>query len=496
MTRINTNLSSLTAQHTLGRTNRALESSLTRLSTGFRINSGKDDPAGLTASEVLRSEAVAIRTSISNSERANNIVATADSALAEVSTLLNDIRGLVQASANKGALSDAEIAANQVQLDSALESIERIGQTTVFGGEKLLNGSKAFSLSSATLNSFNSVSDIVVHSFDPALHVAGADVTINVDTEASRRTLVYTGTGGANDLNDLTAAANTTLELIGDNGRAVITVDNDDVIADTQALVSAVNAVTSQTGITATKAAGADGNVTFTSAKYGSAATITVNVLAGDATSTAVFGAGAATAGVDVQFDITHANGGASNQTGVGEVITYSDSSISLTATTDPSLAAGANTFDVTGGALFQIGPTVNYVNQVNVNITGLDLATLGRNITTTGTKGLSALKTGGSDVLSSDDLTDAAQVVGQAINHVATLRGRLGALQKNVLESNIRSLQTGLEQVTAAESSIRDADFAAETAALTRSQILVQAGTSVLAIANSSPQNVLALLQ
>jgi flagellin len=144
---------------------------------------------------------------------------------------------------------------------------------------------------------------------------------------------------------------------------------------------------------------------------------------------------------------------------------------------------------------LFQIGPTVNFANQINVNITSLDLATLGRNYSTTGDKGLSALKTGGTDSLDKSDLSDAALIVTQAIQQVATLRGRLGAIQKNAIDSNIRSLQTSLEQVTSAQSTIRDADFAVETAALTRSQILVQAGTNVLALANQSPQNVLSLL-
>ena len=151
--------------------------------------------------------------------------------------------------------------------------------------------------------------------------------------------------------------------------------------------------------------------------------------------------------------------------------------------------------FDVTGGALFQIGPNVNFANQVNINIVALDLTTLGRNFSSTGNKGLINIKTGGTDALASADLSVAEKIVGQAITQITTLRGQLGALQKNVLESNIASQQTSFEQVTAAQSTIRDADFAAETANLTKNQILVQAGTSVLAIANSSPQNILALL-
>ena len=135
MTRINTNISSLTAQNNLSRSNLSLQTSLTRLSTGLRINSGKDDPAGLIASESLRTEIASIGQSIQNSQRANNILATADAALGEVSTQLNDIRTLIQASANKGAVSATEIAANQVQLDAALDTITRISQTTVFGGQ-------------------------------------------------------------------------------------------------------------------------------------------------------------------------------------------------------------------------------------------------------------------------------------------------------------------------------------------------------------------------
>ena len=103
MTRINTNVSSLIAQKQLGRSNGQLQIALQRLSTGLRINVGKDDPAGLIASEILRSDIVATQRAISNSERANQIIATADSALGQVSALLNDIRGLVSEAANTGA---------------------------------------------------------------------------------------------------------------------------------------------------------------------------------------------------------------------------------------------------------------------------------------------------------------------------------------------------------------------------------------------------------
>lgn len=112
MTRINTNVSSLVAQNRLQASNKDLQTALTRLSTGLRINSGSDDPAGLIASEALRSEITSLNKSISNTRRASQIISTADSALGQVSNLLNDIRGLVVEAANNGALSPDEVAAN------------------------------------------------------------------------------------------------------------------------------------------------------------------------------------------------------------------------------------------------------------------------------------------------------------------------------------------------------------------------------------------------
>jgi flagellin len=144
MTRINTNVSSLIAQKTLGRSNSQLQETLTRLSTGLRINAGKDDPAGLIASENLRRDITSANKAISNTERAAQLISTADSALGQISNLLNDIRGLVVEAANSGVLSDEQIAANQLQVDSSLEAIDRIAQVTTFQGRKLLDGSLDF----------------------------------------------------------------------------------------------------------------------------------------------------------------------------------------------------------------------------------------------------------------------------------------------------------------------------------------------------------------
>ncbi|GIW94807.1 MAG: hypothetical protein KatS3mg110_2848 [Pirellulaceae bacterium] len=158
------------------------------------------------------------------------------------------------------------------------------------------------------------------------------------------------------------------------------------------------------------------------------------------------------------------------------------------------TVAAGTSegfTFEISGGgALFQLGPDVVSAQQVRLGISSVNTASLG------GVSGrLYELASGGTKALATDP-TGAAAVLDEVINKVASLRGRLGAFQRAMLDTNIASLNDTLTNLTEAESSIRDADFAKETAALTRAQILVQAGTSVLAIANQNPQNVLALLR
>ena len=141
MSRINTNVSSFVAQQRLAKSNNELNTALTRLSTGLRINTGKDDPAGLIASEILRADITGVEKAITNTDRASQMIQTADSALGQMSNLLNDIRGLIVEAANEGALSSEQIAANQLQVDSSLEAIDRIARTTSFGGKKLLDGS-------------------------------------------------------------------------------------------------------------------------------------------------------------------------------------------------------------------------------------------------------------------------------------------------------------------------------------------------------------------
>ncbi len=196
MTRINTNVSSLVGRNNLSRANAGLSEALTRLSTGLRINTGKDDPAGLIASENLRSDITSIKRAISNTERAEQVIATADSALGQVSSLLNDIRGLVTESANAGALSDAQVSANQSQVDSSLEALNRIAQTTTFQGRKLLDGSLDFTTTAGS--NFGKIQSLQIDQAN--LGATGAvPVSVNVSQAATKAqvnvTSVPTGSG-------------------------------------------------------------------------------------------------------------------------------------------------------------------------------------------------------------------------------------------------------------------------------------------------------------
>jgi flagellin len=791
MTRINTNVSSLVAQKQLGRSNNALQQSLLRLSTGLRINVGKDDPAGLIASEILRSDIVATQRAITNSERANQIIATADSALGQVSALLNDIRGLVSEAANTGAVSEEQIAANQLQVDSSLEAIDRIAQTTSFQGRRLLDGSLdflttnagnalfrssgtvgtqvdvsssgsvtgaadanatlalsgqqgttgliTFSATSAGTNFNNVTVEYVVNSTSPttatysggvltltfsAAVTAGAVAaaanaiagTTGFSATATTGAILFTAgatngqtasgsTAGGNFAHSirLTSIAggtrfnNTTLQIISANNTTSATydtatnvlsvtrsanvsaadvasaitaggvfratiggnpqgissagtyaavttggIDNNSLIlsattggtsfnnatvvvnsADTAAsvtyttasntltitrsaaatvaeLITAVNdegtfsgstsgagfgLITAGTYSAVSSGGGTNGanihDLKIDQANFGTASQIDVGVevdtQATNATliysggtltsdlvlqiggkrgfSTQTFGAGSTVqqiaAALNAESDATGVSASVSSSATSGSVLRLesvdygSDAFVSAkvlneavgifsavnlagattdrangtdvdlringiqakgdglrasinTATLDLSFEVSVNiqdgdefSFSITGGgAIFQIGPDVVSNQQARLGIQGLSTATLG------GASGkLYEIRTnGGKDLFT--DTKGAARIVDEVIGTVTGLRGRLGAFQKTTLETNIITLSDTLENLTDAESLIRDADFAVESSRLTRNQILVQSGTSVLAIANQNPQNVLNLLR
>lgn len=593
-TRIATNVDSLRGLRSLQRANELQSTTLTRLSTGTQINSGKDNPSGLIGSETLRAQATAIDQSIKNSNRANNVIGTADAALGEVNNLLNQVRGLVQEGVNKGALSQTEIQANQAQIDAALGAINRISANTSFAGDKLLDGSKSFTTKTTTTDAAK-LSDFQI---DEALFGSATSITLDatVVTAAAKGTLTYNG-------GNLTAA--TTLQVSGAKGSQVLFFGTGSTYTNVK---DAVNAVSDVTGVTAsittaataatltTAHSGNNNDLVFTDARQdagnsdtavsvsyvvsgnstalsvgvsGTAITVYVATDAnGNATSTAsnvsaaISNSTAASALVSVAnaanndgSGVVAAANSASLSGGVNAVLTLSSSDYGshqyvdvavlngtfatadansntasrsvgtdivtringqtaygdgLKATITTSLLSASVTFKeannsaltnakVTitgGGSLFQIGESVNASGQIGIGIEAVNTAKLG------GVAGkLYELGSGSGKSLNdvsagSVQGTALVDIINQARDRVNTLRSRLGALQKNVIETNISSLSVALENISDARSQIADTDFATETANLTKSQILSQAGISTLQIANSAPQQVLSLLR
>jgi len=271
MTRINTNVASLRGLRSLNKAGDLLNTSITRLSTGLRINTGKDDPAGLIAGETLRSQITAIEQSIKNSNRANNVISTADQALGEIGTLLNQVRGLVQEGLNTGALSQDEIDANQLQIDAALSAINRISANTSFAGERLLDGSKSFT----TRLTAADAAKLADYKINEALFgsTSTVEVQASVTAAAKKGELHYAG-------GNLSSA--TTLEITGSKGSQVLFLGGASTTANIR---DAINAVSDVTGVDATISNAAPGNLTVTNATAGS---LDVNnSTAGDLTVTA-----------------------------------------------------------------------------------------------------------------------------------------------------------------------------------------------------------------
>ncbi len=485
MSRINTNISALIGTRILNRNTVDLNRSLERLSTGLRINRGADDPAGLIASENLRKQIRGTETAIKNAERAATIVSTAEGALQEVSAMLLDVQALLGEAANKGGMSTEEIDANQSQVDSIINSINRIANTTEFADIKLLNGNLDYTTSGVSSTNF---AEINVRS---AKLIDGAAMTVDVTvtTSAQTGTLYLSGDG-------LSSSGALTVEVGSKRGTTELTFA---ASSTNSSIMSGINAVKEITGVSGT-ASGAI--VTLNSIDFGTDAFVSVEVLAGDADNTGALDLTASVAGT-AATDLTDygvnvaatVNGAAA--TGSGKVLTIRtamlDTEIDLTNATALSASGGADmAFTITGGGSdFSLGANVTGVGMEPFGIQQVVASRLGNS-----TDGfLNTLKSGGTNSLKSTNLNTAQKIVDAAVKDITGLRGRLGNFQKNTVETTMNSLRITNENLQAAESAIRDTDFAKETANLTRTQILVNAATSVLAQSNVAPQNVLSLL-
>jgi flagellin len=505
MSRINTNVQSLIAQRVLGQNNKNLNTALERLSTGLRINRGKDDPAGLIASENLKAEITSLNAAVSNAERADQVVNIAEGGLQEVSGLLEELQGLLVSSANTAGLSQAEKEANQDQIDSILGTVDRLASSTNFQGIKLLNGNFDYT----TTNVATGVDDFAVNGakFDGATQ----DVDVVITTSAQQGTL-YLSLGGT--AIDFTAGSTFTLEVSGSLGSRELSFTSGTSLSD---VAASINTFSDVTGVEATVSGNgisiqseAYGNREFVSVKAGGDATLAgtgIGVFNTDADDTATADAATITTFANatnpVRDDGQNVDGTINGISAVGDGTTLSvntdflNVSLTLSTTTSDTINAlelGGNTaFTLSGGgADFQLGSTVSIGDKVSIGVG--DVAT--RKLGTTALGFLDELGSGQAfNVVDGNNLNTAQKIVDEAIEQVSTTRGRLGAFQKNVVGATIRSLGVAVENSAAANSVIVDADFASETASLTRNQILSSAAQNTLALANQQPQAALQLL-
>ncbi|MBX3384859.1 MAG: flagellin [Phycisphaeraceae bacterium] len=517
MARINTNVPSVIAQENLKRTQSELGLRLERLSTGLKINRGKDDPAGLIVSERIRSNINGLEASIKNSERAGSMLSTTESALAEVNDLLNSIRSLVVEAANTGANSATEREANQLQIDSAIESITRISNTASFGSLKLLNGSLDYTLSGL------SGSAITTAAVRNASFLNAASLKVEVDVVASAQVgaLYYNGSTTPPGV----TLSSMTLEVAGPRGVQVLTIASGQPLAK---VVEAVNNLTSLTGIQASliNNTAASGMV-FQSSEFGSDAFVSVKRIGGpgqpdnswnlykfadnapvpSATPFAWSALISSNTLVSAERDdgkdvLALVNGNLATGRGLNLSINSPSLGLDILLSRDHATRPSATPteFYITGGgALFQLGPDVSAAQQATTGIPSMAASRLGATLLSGEVQYLSSLKTGQRNSIAESvrrgNFADSTDILNKAIEEVTGLRGRLGAFERNVLETNRRSLQSQFENLTASDSAIRDADFAFETSRLTRAQILSSAGTSTLTLANQQAQQVLQLL-
>ena len=500
---INTNVNSLNAQRNLTSSQMSLSQALQRLSSGLRINSAKDDAAGLAIASRMTTQINGLDQAQRNANDGVSLSQTTEGALQEVTNNLQRIRELAVQSANAtNSASDRSALDNEVQ--QRLQEIERIASQTTFNGQKTLDGTFGTALFQVGANVGETISINLaqgvkasqigqIASQTSATGVTNANLsgsgTIQVGANtaktiglASQGTSAGQSTGSAYakaaavnaaSVPGLTVTATNNVEfgVAATTGVAAgdtysLKINGQDIFAgydqntngalSAQQITDAINGQTTVTGVTATLT-GANLRLTAVDGRD-------INIgqtLAGAA-------AGGITAGA----------GGPSTVNGV----TYRDGAIS-TAANATAYAANASTN----------GGTVTLAASDNIIVSG-DGAILGyANANTTIAKDTMTLAS--QNVQSVASANTMIQRVDAALTSISSARSALGAIQSR-FESVVASLHTASENLSASRSRIQDADFAVETAKLTRAQILQQAGTAILAQANSSPQSVLKLLQ
>jgi flagellin len=460
---INTNISSMNAQRNLTTSQSSLATSLQRLSSGLRINSAKDDAAGMAISDRMTAQIRGMNQAARNANDGISLAQTAEGDLQQIGNNLQRMRELTVQSAN-ASNSASDRAALQNEVVQLRDEIDRVSSASSFNGVKLLDGS--FTSQTFQVGANNTANDrITVSSIASArTNNLGAFQGISLTNQTI---------GTASD----TAAAQTV--TIGSGSAVALgTIAN-----DAKALASAINS-SGVAGLNAT----ANATSVATAAQTATAATgsMTINGTSINLTSTtnASTNRSGAVSAINAQSAVT------------GVVATDTGSGVSLAAADGRNITTTFTTVTATMfgmAAAATTGATLNVTYQAPAGTTG-NVVFGGAFASTT------AIATTGTAIAAIDVGTvggaqTALTSIDAALSAINTSRASLGAIQ-NRFTSVVTSLQTSAENLSASRSRIEDTDFAAETANLTRGQILQQAGTAMLAQANSLPNGVLALLR
>lgn len=491
---INTNLASLNAQRNLNSSQMAQQTALQRLSSGLRINSAKDDAAGMAIASRMSSQIAGSTQAARNANDGISLAQTAEGDLTQISANLQRMRDLAVQSSN-ATNSASDRAALNAEVQSLVSEIDRVSQSSQFNGVKLLDGS------------------FTAQNFQVGANATAAD-SIQIAAIASARTTQLGGVG-ATTAATVTGTATTTALAAGDVtlngfqvGASVAGALPGDSAASAKQIAVAINAISGSSGVTATANA---------TALTGAAASVFTGVTAANSFSVNGINVGAIAAGGSVSgqgANVAAAINSVSNQSGVTATANATTGVVSLSAADgrDITLLAQGTTAAATALTTFGlvtgdvVGPiaavtthstvTLNSTNAAGIVLSGGAVASGGFTAATTAattTSSVSAISA--INISTAAGATAALSAIDGAIASVNTSRASLGAYQ-NRFASVVSSLQTTTENLTASRSRIQDTDFAAETASLSRAQILQQAGTAMLAQANQLPNQVMTLLR
>ena len=492
---INTNVMSLNAQRNLSTSGSQLATSLQRLSSGLRINSAKDDAAGLAISDRMTTQISGLNQAARNANDGISLAQTTEGALQEVTNNLQRIRELAVQSANATNSSSDRNALDQ-EVQQRIAEIDRIASQTSFNGRKVLDGSFGGATFQVGANVGETISLALTSSVKATAIGQVATDTGTVDLSTLFQTGATAATAGTS-----TAAGAFTTAVAGASGETFsIVVDGVTAFSFTStAAADDVTAAEIDTGITAATTALNAAGITV----IGTAAGNDLQFERADGT----------------DFDIVVTNGNTGTAGGFASLAAGTTSVTSGTpavAGTPAAYTVGA--FNIQVGTATAVNVAGNYANAqaladgINSQVTGVYASidstnhlvlSSGEALTISGAgataTGNASAALGGSlnsqNVLSVNGANSTIQSIDAALTSVSTLRSTLGAIQ-NRFQSTINSLQGVSENLAASRSRILDTDFAAETAALTRAQILQQAGTAMVSQANQVPQNVLSLLR